>query len=80
MLLAVEPLLLQDERRNAVLEQSNAAVMGVADDPQNPQGLSLLSAACTRFAVAVATKLGRSRRKTETPAEPPIGARTYFRR
>jgi hypothetical protein len=54
--------------------------MGVADDPQNPQGLSLLSAACTRFAVAVATKLGRSRRKTETPAEPPIGARTYFRR
>jgi hypothetical protein len=80
MLLAVEPLLLQDERRNAVLEQSNAAVMGVADDPQNPQGLSLLSAACTRFAAAVATKLGRSRRKTETPVEPPIGARTYFRR
>ena len=35
MFLAVEPFLLQDDRRHAVVEQRQARVMGPGYDPEN---------------------------------------------
>ena len=40
MLLPAEPLLLQHKRRHAVLQEGQTAVVGVADNAENPQGKS----------------------------------------
>ena len=40
VLLAIEPLLLQNKSRNAVLQQGETTVVGLTDDAENSQGNS----------------------------------------
>jgi len=47
MLLAVEPFLLQDDRRHAIFEQRQAGVMGPGYDAENVHE-SLLMGSCSR--------------------------------
>ena len=65
MFLAVEPFLLQDNCRHAIVEQRQAGIMGSGYDPENAHGDTLVIDGVFNSSGAVPTlKFARSRNGT----------------